>query len=88
MQRKSALDLGLQPPAGPQPVDGTANVELQKISPIMTRMAGLLSGRAYKACGSKIEVVNEGHDETDRVVRAEIIIQHVRQKKQLRAICS
>lgn len=83
-----AVGLCLQSPARPHPVDVAVDVELQKIDRIITRTADLLRGHPHKPCGSKIEAVHGGLDETDRIVRPHIIVNRFRQKQQLRAICS
>ena len=83
-----AVGLGLQAPARAHPVEVAVDVELQQIGRIVARPARRLRHHAGEAGGREIQLVHEGLDEADRVVRAHVVVHRLGQEQKLRAVMS
>ena len=79
-----AVAFGLQPPARPHPVEIAVDVELQQIARRIAGPARHLRLDAREPRRREIEPIDEGVDEAHRIVGADIIVDRLRQKQQLR----
>jgi hypothetical protein len=68
-----AMGLSLQPTARPQPVQIAVNVKLQQIG-------GRVAGRPVTLGSTWIQPIDKSIDEAHRVVRADIIVNRLRQE--------
>jgi hypothetical protein len=78
--------LGFKPSAGAHPVQIAVNVELQKIA---GRIAGTSRGFSRdprEARRLKVQPIDKGVDEPNRIIRAHVVVHGFRQEQQLRAI--
>jgi hypothetical protein len=73
-----AVGLGLQPTARPHPVQVAVNVELQQIGGRIARAACHLRLDMDKRRCRKIQPIDKSIDEAHRIVRADIIVNHLR----------
>ena len=80
-----AMAFGFQPPARPHAVEITVDVKLEQIARLVTRSAGRLRLDTPEPCLGEIETVNEGVDKPDGIVGADVIVNGLRQKQELRA---
>ena len=83
-----AVRLGLQAPAGSHPVEVAVDVELQQVGRVVARPARGLRDDAGEAGPCEVQLVDEGLDEADRVVRADVVVHRLRQEQELRAVMS
>ena len=79
-----AMAFGLQPPARPHPVQIAVDVELQQIARRVAGAARRLRRDAREPGRREIEPVNEGVDEPNGIVGADIIVDRLRQQQKLR----
>jgi hypothetical protein len=73
-----AVGLGFEPPAGPDPVEVTVDVELQQVSRRIAGPPGLLRPNTSEACGREIKPIDKSLDEPNRVLRAHVVVQRFR----------
>ena len=73
-----AMRLRLQTTAGAYPVQISVDIELQHVGRIKAGASRLFRRHPLKAGGSQIEAINESLDETDRIVRAHIVVNRFR----------
>ncbi|MNE39009.1 hypothetical protein D3C80_1329330 [compost metagenome] len=83
-----AVRLGFQPTARSHSIQISIQVKLQKIGRIVTGTTRSLWLHAYKSGSLQIQLVDEGFNEPDRVVRPDVIVHYFRQKQHLRPVCS
>ena len=77
------MRLDLQAPAGPNTVEIPVDVELQQIRRIVARAALVVGPNALEPRLLEIEAIDEGINETDRVVRPHIVVHSVGEKQRL-----
>lgn len=82
------MTFGLEPPARAHPVEIAIYVQLQQIARRVTWPAHRHRLDPLETRGLQIEPVDEGVDEPHGVVAADIIINRLRQKQELRAFGS
>ena len=75
-----AVGFGLQPATRPYPVQVAVNVKLQQIRGRITRAASHLRLNTAKRRCRKIQPIDKGIDEAHRIVRADIIVNRLRQE--------
>ena len=80
-----AMTFGFKPAAGSHPLEIAADVKLRQIARRVAWTAGNFRLDPLETSGFQIEPVDEGVDEPHRVVDAEIIVNRLRQKQELRA---
>ena len=78
-----AMVFGLEPTARTHTIGITVDVELQEISRCVARPACRLRLNPPEACLDEIEPIDEGVDEADRIVRADVIVDRFGQKQKL-----
>ena len=78
-----AMAFGLQPAARTHAIEIAVDVELQEIARCVARPACRLRLNPPEACPDEIEPIDEGVDEADGIVRADVIVHRFRQKKKL-----
>ena len=78
-----AITLRLQPTARPNTVQIAVDVEFQKIARGVSGPPGRLGLDARKSRRCKVEPIDEGVDETHRIVSADIIVHRLRQQQKL-----
>jgi hypothetical protein len=76
-----AATLALQPPARSNPVQIAVDVELQQIARRIARPPRRFDPREPGA--RKIQPINEGVDEPDRIVDLDVIVNRLRQQQKL-----
>ena len=81
-----AMTFGLKPAARPHPVEIAVNIELQQIARRVAGAARRLRLDPLETSGLQIKPIDEGVDEADGIVGADIIIDRLGQKQELRAI--
>jgi hypothetical protein len=81
-----AMGLGFQAPARPDAVEVPVDVELQQILGRIARTASRLWLNPDEPRSGKIQTVNEGVDEADRIFCVDILVQAFGQKECLGAI--
>ena len=82
------MALGLQPAARPHAVEISVDVQLEQIARRVTRPAGRFRLNPGEARLGEIETIEEGVDEPDGVVRADVVVDRFRQKQKLIAFSS
>src|SRR5277367_6328292 len=80
------MTFGFQPTARTHAIQISVDVELQKIARRVARSPGGLRRNPCEASLREIEAVNEGVDEANGVVGADVIVNGLRQKQELRAL--
>ena len=83
-----AVRLDLQAPAGPNTGEIPVDVELQQIRRIVARAALVVGPNALEPRLLEIEAIDEGINETDRVVRPHIVVHSVGEKQKLGTVCT
>ena len=78
-----AMAFGLQPAARPHPVEIAVDVKLEQIARRVAGPARRLRLDPREACLDEIEAIDEGVDEADRIVRADVIVHRFGQKQEL-----
>jgi len=78
-----AVAFGFQPAARPHPVEISVDVELEQIARRVARPAGRLCLDAREARLDEIEAIDDGIDEADGVVGADVVVHRFWQKKKL-----
>jgi hypothetical protein len=78
-----AVAFGFQPAARPHPVEISVDVKLEQIARRIAGPACRLRLDPREACLDEIEAIDEGVDEADGVVGADVIIHRLGQKKEL-----
>jgi hypothetical protein len=81
-----AMGLGLQPPARPDAIQVTVDIELQEVAGTITGSARILGNRADETEFGEIEPRDESFNEAHRIVCTDIGLDRFRQKHQLRSI--
>ena len=81
-----AMGFALQPAARPHPVQIAVDVELQQIARRIARTARRLRRHPRKPRRREVQPVDEGVDEANRIVRADIIVHRLRQQQELAAL--
>jgi hypothetical protein len=80
------MGFALQPAARPHPVEVAVDVELQEIAGRITRPPRRLRFDPREPGARKIQPINEGVDEPNRIVGLDVIVHRLRQQKQLVAL--
>ena len=78
-----ALGFPLQPSARSNPVQIAVDVELQEIAGRVARPPRRLRFDSREAGARKIEPINEGLDEPNRIVDLDVIVNRLRQQQKL-----
>ena len=78
-----AMAFGFQPAARPHAVEIAVDVKLEQIARRIAGPARRLRLNPREARLDEIEAIDEGVDEADRVVRADVIVHRFGQKKEL-----
>ncbi len=81
-----AMGLGFQTATGSDAVQITVDVELQQIGGRIARPAGSLGGDADKARCGQIQSINEGFNEPDGVLGADVIIERFWKQQRLGSV--
>src|ERR1700694_1908696 len=80
------IAFGLKPAARPHPVEIAVDIELQEIAGRVAGTARRLRLDPLETGGLQIKPIDEGVDEADGVVDADVIVNRLGQKQELRAI--
>jgi hypothetical protein len=78
-----AMAFGLQPAARTHAIEIAVDVELQEIARRVARPSCRLRLDPPEACLDEIEPIDEGVNETNRIVRADVVVDRFRQKQKL-----
>ena len=82
------MGLGFQASARTDPVQVAIDVELEQICQIVVRPPRRLELHPDKSRRAKVDPVDKGLDEPDRIIRPDIIIYRLGQQQELRAVRS
>ena len=80
------MGLGFKASTGPDAVEVPVDVELEQIGRIVARAARRLRAHAGEPGDLEIELIDEGFDEADGIVRTDVVIDHLGQQQLLGAI--
>jgi hypothetical protein len=69
-----AMGLGFQTPARPNAIEVAVDVELQQVLRRIARAAGCLRLHPSEASGGQVQSIDEGVDEANRVVLADVFV--------------
>ena len=78
-----AMTFRFQAAARPNSVEIAVDVEFEQIARRVARPAGPLRLDPHEACLGEIEPIDEGVEEADGIVRANVIVNRFRQKQKL-----
>ena len=76
-------EVSFQPAARPDPIEISVDIKLEQIAGRIARPACRLRLHPREACLDEIETIDEGVDEANGVVGADVVVHHFGQKKEL-----